>query len=157
VETLEHELRSHPFLGDLPPAYLTLLAGCASNVEFRAGAFLFREGTRADRCFLVREGKVALEIGALGRGPIIIQTVDAGEVTGFSWLLEPHQWQFDGLAIEPVRALALDGDCVRAKCENDPRLGFELMRRFANLAASRLQSARLRLLDVYGTAHAASD
>jgi CRP/FNR family transcriptional regulator, cyclic AMP receptor protein len=155
VETLEHELRSHGFVGDLPSAYLTLLAGCAANVEFRAGTFLFREGTRADRCYLLRAGKVALEITALGRGPLIIQTVAAGEVTGFSWLLEPHLWQFDGRALEPVQAVALDGECVRALCEDDPRLGFELMRRFANLAAGRLQSARLRLLDVYGTAHAA--
>jgi CRP/FNR family transcriptional regulator, cyclic AMP receptor protein len=155
VETLEHELRSHPFVGDLPSAYLTLLAGCGLNVGFPAGAFLFREGTPADRCFLVREGKVALEIAAGGRGPLIIQTVAGGEVAGFSWLLEPHLWQFDGRATEPVSAIALDGDCVRAKCEDEPRLGFELMRRFANLAAGRLQSARLRLLDVYGTAHAA--
>ena len=154
METLEHELRSHPFLSDLEPAYLTLLAGCAADVDFRAGAFLFHEGAPANRCYLVREGKVALEIGALGRGPIIIETLGAGEVTGFSWLLEPHMYQFDGRAIEPVRAVALDGDAVRAKCEDDPRLGFELMRRFANLAASRLQSARLRLLNVYGSAHA---
>ena len=154
METLEHELRSHPFLSDLEPAYLTLLAGCAADVDFRAGAFLFHEGAPAKRCYLLREGKVALEIGALGRGPIIIQTVGAGEVTGFSWLLEPHLWQFDGRALEPVRAIALDGRCLRAKCEDDPRLGFELMRRFANLAASRLQSARLRLLNIYGSAHA---
>jgi hypothetical protein len=66
----------------------------------------------------------------------------------------PHEWQFDARAIEPVRAVALDGDAVRAKCEDDPRLGFELMRRFAHLATGRLQSTRLRLLDVYGTAHA---
>ena len=155
METLEQELRSHRFVGDLPSEYLALLAGCAANVGFPEGAFLFREGSPADRCFLLREGKVALEITAGGRGPLIIQTVGAGEVTGFSWLLEPHLWQFDGRAIEPVSAIALNGGCVRAKCEDEPRLGFELMRRFANLAAGRLQSARLRLLDVYGTAHAA--
>jgi len=155
VETLEHELRSHPFVGDLEPAYLALLAGCAENVEFWPGTFLFREGAPADRCYLLREGKVALEIAALGRGPLIVQTLGAGEVAGFSWLLEPHRWQFDGQALEPVRAVALDGPCVRAKCEQDPRLGFELMRRFAHLATGRLQSTRLRLLDVYGTSHAA--
>jgi CRP/FNR family transcriptional regulator, cyclic AMP receptor protein len=155
VETLEHELRSHPFVGDLEPAYLALLAGCAENVEFWPGAFLFREGTPADRCYLLRQGKVALETAAQGRGPLIVQTLGAGEVAGFSWLLEPHRWQFDGHALEPVRAVALDGPCVRAKCERDPRLGFELMRRFAYLATGRLQSARLRLLDVTGTSHAA--
>ena len=154
MDTLEDELRNHPFLANLAPAYLTLLAGCAANVHFPAGTFLFREGTPADQCFLLRKGKVALEIAAGGRGPLIIQTVPAGEVTGFSWLLEPHLWQFDGRVIEPVSAVALDGRCLRGKCEDDPRLGFELMRRFATLATGRLQSARLRLLDVYGTAHA---
>jgi CRP/FNR family cyclic AMP-dependent transcriptional regulator len=154
VETLEHELRSHPFVGDLEPAYLTLLASCATNVEFPAGRFLFREGAHASRCFLIRAGKVKLEIATLGRGPIIIETLGAGEVTGFSWLLEPHMYQFDGRAIEPVRAVALDGDGLRARCEQDPRLGFELMRRFARLATERLQATRLRLLDVYGTPHA---
>ncbi len=155
METLERELRGHPFVGDLEPAYLALLAGCAANVKFPAGRFLFREGTRARQCFLLREGRVALEIAALGRGPIIIETLTAGEVAGFSWLLEPHLWQFDGRSIDPVRAIALDGDCLRAKCERDPQLGFELMRRFARLATGRLQSTRLRLLDVYGNAHAA--
>ena len=155
METLEHELRSHPFVADLEPAYLTVLASCAANVEFPAHRFLFREGMHASGCFLIREGKVGLEIATLGRGPIVIETVGAGQVAGFSWLLEPHMYQFDGRAIEPVRAVALDGDELRARCEQDPRLGFELMRRFAHLAAERLQSTRLRLLDVYGTPHAA--
>ena len=69
VDTLEDELRNHPFLADLAPAYLTLLAGCAANVHFPAGAFLFREGTPADQCFLLRKGKVALEIAAGAGGP----------------------------------------------------------------------------------------
>jgi len=152
--TLEPLLRDHPFLKDLEPEYLTLLAGCAMNVRFGEGSFLFREGEAADRCFLIREGKLALEIAAPGRGSIIVQTLGAGHVAGFSWLLEPHQWQFDGRAIEPVRAIALDGTCLRGKCADDPRLGFELTQLFARLAIRRLQATRLRLLDVYGNVNA---
>jgi CRP/FNR family transcriptional regulator, cyclic AMP receptor protein len=152
--TLEPLLGDHPFLKGLEPEYLALLAGCATNVRFGAGSFLFREGGAADRCFLIREGKIALEIAAPGRGAIIVQTLAAGDVAGFSWLLEPHQWQFDALAIEPVHAIALDGSCLRGKCAADPRLGFELTQLFARLAIRRLQATRLRLLDVYGNAHA---
>jgi len=152
--TLEPLLREHPFLKNLEPEYLALLAGCAANVRFREGAFMFREGEPAGQCFLIREGKMALEIAAPGRGSIIVQTLGAGDVTGFSWLLEPHQWQFDGRAVEPVRALALDGTCLRGKCADDPRLGFELTQLFARLAIRRLQATRLRLLDVYGNVHA---
>jgi CRP/FNR family transcriptional regulator, cyclic AMP receptor protein len=152
--TLEPLLREHPFLSDLEPEYLALLAGCAKNVRFREGAFMFREGEPADQCFLIREGKMALEIAAPGRGSIIVQTLGAGDVAGFSWLLEPHQWEFDGRVVEPVRAFALDGVCLRGKCADDPRLGFELMQRVARLAVRRLQATRLRLLDVYGNVHA---
>ena len=154
--TLEPLLRDHPFLKGLEPEYLTLLAGCAQNVRFREGAFLFREGEAADRCFLIREGKLALEIAAPGRGSIIVQTLGAGHVAGFSWLLEPHQWQFDGRAVEPVHAVALDGTCLSGKCADDPRLGFELTQLFARLAIQRLQATRLQLLDVYGNVSASA-
>ena len=154
--TLEPLLRDHPFLKGLEPEYLTLLAGCAMNVRFREGAFLFREGEAADRCFLIREGKIALEIAAAGRGSVIVQTLAAGDVAGFSWLLEPHQWQFDGRTVEPVHAVALDGTCLRGKCADDPRLGFELTQLFARLAIQRLQATRLQLLDVYGNVSASA-
>ena len=152
--TLEPLLRDHPLLKGLEPEYLALLAGCAANVRFREGSFMFREGSPAGQCFLIREGKMALEIAAPGRGSIIVQTLGAGDVAGFSWLLEPHRWEFDGRAIEPVRALALDGTCLRGKCADDPRLGFELTQLFARLAIRRLQATRLRLLDVYGNVNA---
>ena len=152
--TLEPLLRDHPFLAGLEPEYLTLLAGCAMNVRFGEGSFLFREGEAAGQCFLIREGKLALEIAAPGRGSIIVQTLGAGHVAGFSWLLEPHQWQFDGRAVEPVHAVALDGTCLSGKCADDPRLGFELTQLFARLAIQRLQATRLQLLDVYGNASA---
>jgi len=154
--TLEPLLHDHPFLKNLEPDYVVLLAGCATNVRFGEGSFLFREGEPADRCFLIREGKIALEIAAPGRGSIIVQTVGADDVVGFSWLLEPHQWQFDGRAVEPVHAIALDGTCLRGKCRDDPRLGFELTQLFARLAIQRLQATRLQLLDVYGNAHASA-
>jgi CRP/FNR family transcriptional regulator, cyclic AMP receptor protein len=154
--TLEPLLRDHPFLKGLEPEYLALLAGCAMNVRFGQGSFLFREGEPAEQCFLIREGKMALEIGAPGRGSIIVQTLGAGDVAGFSWLLEPHQWQFDGRAVEPVRAFALDGTCLRGKCVDDPKLGFELTQLFARLAIQRLQATRLQLLDVYGNASASA-
>jgi CRP-like cAMP-binding protein len=151
-QTLEPLLRGHKFFAGLDPEYLTLLGGCASNVVFRQGSFPFREGTPSDAFFLIREGRLALEIAGAGRGAIVVQTLGAGDVVGFSWLIEPHRWAFDGRAVEQVRAIQLDGACLRGKCAADPRLGYELMGRFAALASARLQATRLQLLDVYGHA-----
>jgi CRP-like cAMP-binding protein len=74
----------------------------------------------------------------------------AGEVLGWSWLIPPYHWKFDARAIEQTRALALDGKCLRTKCEEDHDLGYELLKRFAQIMEERLQATRLQLLDVYG-------
>lgn len=153
VRTLEPLLREHRFFAGLAPQYLALIAGCAANAVYADGAFLFREGTRSDDFFLVREGGIALETTAAGDGTLVIQTLREGDVAGFSWLIEPHTWAFDGRATGRVHAFRMDGACLRGKCEEDPRLGYELMRRFAALASARLQATRLQLLDVYGHAH----
>jgi CRP/FNR family transcriptional regulator, cyclic AMP receptor protein len=154
METLEPLLRDHQFFRGLDDQYFDLLVGCATNVRFEDGAFLFREGEPADRFFLLRHGNVALEIAASGRGPIVVQTVSEGDVVGFSWLFEPHRWKFDARAMEPTTAVAMDGICLRGKCEEDNRLGFDLMQRFARVVIQRLQATRLQLLDVYGHADA---
>ena len=152
-QTLEPLLRGHKFFAGLDSEYLTLLSGCASNVVFAADSFLFREGEPAETFYLIRDGKVALEIAAPGRGALVVQTLGPGDVAGFSWLFDPHRWEFDGRAVERVLAVQMDGACLRGKCDADPRLGYELMQRFAGLMTSRLQATRLQLLDVYGHAH----
>lgn len=150
METLEPVLAEHPFFQALPQEDLHILVGCAMNVRFDAGQQIFREGDEANEFYLIRHGKVALEVAVPGRPSVTIQTLGAGEILGWSWLVPPYRWRFDARAVETVRAIALDGKCLRVKCEADPRLGFELFKRFAQVVIERLQAARLQLLDVYG-------
>jgi CRP/FNR family transcriptional regulator, cyclic AMP receptor protein len=149
METLQALLREHPFLKGLAERHLEFLTGCASNVRFDAGAFLCREGQEADSSFLLRTGRVVLEIDIPGRGVNQVQTVEPGEVLGWSWLYPPYRWQFDARAVEPVRAIALDGTCLRAKCEADHDLGYEIVKRFLYQVHQRLERTRFQLLDVY--------
>ncbi len=149
METLERILAAHPFFRDLASAHLALLVGCASNARFDAGTFLFRTGEEANHFFLLREGAVALEAVAPGRPPLVVQTLGGGEILGWSWLVPPYHWTFDARALEPTRAIALDGKCMRAKCEVDHDLGYELLKRMAHILWERLEAARLQLLDAY--------
>ncbi|HVP38786.1 MAG TPA: cyclic nucleotide-binding domain-containing protein [Candidatus Saccharimonadales bacterium] len=142
-------LGEHNFLLGLPPAHLEVITGCASNVKFDAGETLFREGDEAHQFYLVRHGRVALDIFAPGRGPITIQTVGEGEVVGWSWLVAPYHWRFTARAVELTRAVALDGRCLREKCERDHSLAYELLKRLADVVSQRLDATRLQLLDVY--------
>ena len=143
-------LAAHPFFDGLDPEYVELIAGCARNVRFAADGVVFAEDDPADVFFLLRSGRVAIELGIPSRGPLRLQTVHEGDILGWSWLFPPHRWQFTARAIEPVRALAIDGACLRGKCDEDPRLGYELMKRFARVMVERLRATRVQLLDVYG-------
>ncbi len=149
METLEPILTEHPFLKGLDPAQIQLITGCASNIRFDAGQIIFREGEEADQFYVIRQGKVALQIYTPTHGSIIIDTLTEGDILGWSWLIPPYQWRFDAVAIELTRAIALDGKCLRTKCEADHNLGYELLKRFAAIVDERLESTRIRLLDVY--------
>lgn len=147
-------LAEHDFTKGLDQAALDLIAGCAHNVRFRPGTYVFREGGAAERFYLVRRGRVALEMIVPGRGRMTIQTLKGGEILGVSWLFPPYRWSFDARAITDVGAIAFDAACLRGKCDEDHHLGYELMRRFAPKLSERLQAARLQLADVYGNPHA---
>jgi hypothetical protein len=43
----------------------------------------------------------------------------------------------------------MDGLCLREKAEHDHDLGYELLRRFARVSESRLDTMRLQLVKVY--------
>lgn len=148
--SLESVLADVPFFAGLDPGAIALLAGCAGNVHFDAGEYLFHEDQPADAFYIVRHGSVALEAFVPTRGPVTIETIDAGEVIGWSWLFAPYRWHFDARALGVVRATGFDGACLRRKCEDDHALGYDLMGRFAQVLIQRLQWTRLRLLDVYG-------
>lgn len=149
-EDLTTLLHQHPFTADMAADHLQTLLGCASLVRFDDGEYLLHEGEIAERLYLIRAGRVALDISLNERGAIRVQTVGSGEVLGWSWLISPFRWHFDGCAIDTVRAIALDGTCLRAKCERDHDFGYAMLKRLTLVMQSRLQATRLQLLDVYG-------
>ena len=150
MENLERILKEHPFFADFNDEHIALLVGCAKNVVFKAGEFLFREGEAANVFYIIRHGKVVVETFVPQKGPISIQTREAGEVLGWSWLVPPYHWHFDARAFELTRTIALDGKCLRDKLEQDHDLGYEIMKRFSLLIAQRLEATRLQLMDIYG-------
>jgi CRP/FNR family cyclic AMP-dependent transcriptional regulator len=151
VQTVEDLLAEVPVFAGLPAAHLELVAGCAGIVHARFGEELFREGEPADTFYVVRRGAIALEAHAPGGPPLVVETLHEGEVVGWSWLVPPYRWHFDGRAVEDLRAIGFDAACLRSKADADPALGYELLQRFAQITVARLQAARLRLLDLYGS------
>ena len=140
----------HSFLAGLDESFCDLVCGCAKNVRFGAGDYLLHEGEAADAFYLIREGRVALEVHVPGQAGITFLTLGPGDIAGVSWLVPPYRWTYDARAIEPVRAISLDAKCLRRKCEEDHDLGYHVMMRFVPILVDRLHATQLQILDVYG-------
>jgi CRP/FNR family transcriptional regulator, cyclic AMP receptor protein len=140
----------HPLLAGLPGDAVSLVAGCAQNVAVNPGQLLLAEGEPANSLYLLRRGRVAIEVHAPGRDAMVIETLGPGDVAGWSCLFPPFLWQFDVRATSPVGAISVDAVCLRSKAEAEPDFGYALMKRLASIMLERLQATRVRLLDLYG-------
>jgi CRP-like cAMP-binding protein len=149
MNSLEQLLAEHPFFLGLAPGHIKQLAECATTSRVEGGEFLFREGEVARAFYAIRHGSVSIASITPHEGLVVIQTVGDGETLGWSWLVPPYRWHFGAYATEPTTLIAVDAACVRAHCENDRDFGYELMRRFAQVMASRLEATHLQLMNVY--------
>lgn len=143
-------LAEHLFFAGLDGQALTLLSGCAANAHYRSGEYLFREGDPADYFYVVRRGRVQLEVSSPARGSLALATFQQGDVLGWSWLVPPYRWEAGAQATEQTDVIAIGGSCLRDKCDDDTALGYELLKRGTAVLNARLFAALVRLLDLYG-------
>src|SRR5690606_20181867 len=104
MQPIEEILAQHDFFRGLAPQYVTLLAGCGTNVRFDPGDYLFKEGELARTFYLIRHGQVAIEMYDPRRGQVPIDTAVENEVLGWSWLFPPYKWHFSARAVSLTRA-----------------------------------------------------
>ena len=146
-QSLDAIISGHPFLQGLNPHQMRILKDCALFTQFKASELIFREGDPANRFYLIISGRVALESHVRDSGTITIQTVEHGEVLGWSWLFPPYYWHFDARAVEPTEAVFFYGTPLREECESDHDLGYELVKRLSEVMIRRLQATRRRLVE----------
>jgi CRP-like cAMP-binding protein len=150
-QPIARSLAEHPLVNGMSGAHLDFLSGCARNERLSAGHYLFREGQPADSLYLVRSGKIALEIHDPARGALVVESLGQGDAIGWTTLVPPYRWGVDARAIEPSVLLAIDGKCLRSKLEADHEFGYAFTLRLLHEVHQRLERARLQVLDVYGS------
>jgi CRP/FNR family cyclic AMP-dependent transcriptional regulator len=148
-ETLADYLVKHPVFQGLKPSQIALVASYATTADYPAGHRVFKRDFDAHEFFIVRAGKVAIEVPSIDGESLTIQTVGDGSLLGWSWFIPPYRWSFDARAVVPSTVISIDGQKLRTACDNDPRLGYLLMQRFAMLMAERLNAARVAAMKHY--------
>ena len=124
IEVTASALADHPFLHGMPREHLDVLAQAASDITLPARHRIFQDGGHARRFWLIRSGRVALNVQMPGEGPMVIETIGMGEQLGWSWMFP-----------------AFDAAAVRDRCAADPAPGYEVTRRVARVLAKRLRAS----------------
>lgn len=147
----DSKLRSHRCARDLESSNLAIMENCSlGEVSWKKGDWILTTGDLATRCYLLVSGEVQIETTSPGRHPTLLQTIQGGDVLGWSWLIPPYRWAFDATAVTRVRAVAIDAGRLRSAMVEDASFGYALLSRLLVAVADRLQATRLQLLDVYG-------
>lgn len=146
AESMATRVALHPFLAGMNRNQLALLTDCAMAVAFKKGKEICREGEVANWFCLIESGKVVVESKDELGNPLVIDTVGAGDLLGWSWMFPPYAWHFTARAIEPTTAIFFHGTILREYCEKDHSLGYELLKRMTAVMNRRMQAARSMML-----------
>ena len=151
-QTIEDYLSTHAFFSGMEGSFVKFLSNSATELRIKEGEVLFQQGKRADKFYLLRNGRISVQVPAL-MGPVLeIQALDKDQILGWSWLIPPYRWNFLARALEDSDLLEFDGSAILARCEEDPNFGYELFKRFASLMSERLDAARQKMMDQWNPA-----
>lgn len=143
-------LQAIPWFQELAPDHFEKLIGISHLCLWEADQVLFREGEDEDYMFVVVEGRVAIEMTVPGRGKVRVFTAEPMDIVGWSSVTPVvRQRTASARAVLPSRLVCMNAKKLRALCDSDHDLGYVVMRRLANVVASRLMITRLQLTDMF--------
>ena len=134
------------FFAGLDAGAINFLAAKAQKRRLDSGRVLFHQGDRAEHFYLILAGHLSLGIPALEGPTLELQDLGPGEIAGWSWLMPPNLWNFQARARTALEFVEFDGVAILAHCEDDPRFGYEIVKRFSALMSERLQFARQKMM-----------
>jgi CRP-like cAMP-binding protein len=146
-QSITEYLSAHEFFSEFSDDSLKFLCECSSTREIKKGQILFLQGEHADKFYVVRSGLISIQMPAIMGPTLEIQTVDEDQVLGWSWLISPYRWNFQTKAEEDSELLQFDGAAILARCEQEPKFGYELLKKFAGLMSVRLNAARQKMMN----------
>jgi CRP-like cAMP-binding protein len=148
-ETMIKFLQRIPWFLDLSPGQIEALAKIASICSLVTGDTLFNEGDSEDCLYVLLEGRAEATVHVPGRGSVHLYHAEPLDILGWS-VLTPvvRQRTVTIKAASDLRAICINSQILRQMCEQDHDLGYVIMRRIANVVASRLLVTRLQLFDL---------
>ena len=148
-KSIKDSIKELKFFDGISEEMIEYISHCGQNHHFHQNQYRGKEGEAAEHFYIIRKGKVSLQLHHHIKGTIMLKTLHPGDIVGISWIVPPYRLNFDMRALEETSVIEFNGKCIRDKCEADPKLGYLLIKKFTEMLSERLKDTRMQLLDVY--------
>ena len=146
------DLNKFLFFKNMKDEHLKLFSQHMIKDTFKINEYIIKEGEPASKFFLILKGKVSIEMLSPEGKPFSIQTLTAGDIVGWSWMIPPYHCQFSARALEATEMLVIEGEILKKKSKSDNEFGYEFLKRLVNIFIQRLQATRQHLIALYSSA-----
>lgn len=139
MDTTVDLLAAQPFLKGLTQHQLGLLAPLTTRTMFHAGNRIFREDTPAEQFWLISDGRVDLDSEVPGYDNLVLDSLAAGAVLGWSWMFPPYRWHFGAVATQTTYAVTFNAALVGFRnAAATGELGFYAARSYSVISPARI-------------------
>lgn len=144
-------LERFPFFAGLSQAELKSLSIIANEAWFRRGDVIFREGNPAHTLYLLLDGwvDIMMDTDAQGTHRELVTTRTAGDILGWSAVVEPFVYTGSAICASPAKAIEFRGADLLALFEIDARLCCIITQRICQVIADRLRATRLQMVGLF--------
>ncbi len=117
--------------------------------EFASGQYVYREGDKAEKIYMVLEGRVAVEIEIRPGKKVVIYTETKGHMFGYPSLVRLQTFLTSTRCIDKVKVVTIDAEELVSKIfKPDCRRGYLVMNRLAEIIAVKLRETRMQLVSL---------
>ena len=143
------DLKKCEIFDGLTEAELENIREIAKETEYDAGKRIFEEKSIAKNIYLVLEGNVEIRMSRdEGGEQLPIETVEPGEIFGWSAVTEPYTFTAAAWTLERSKFLVFDGEVLRNLFKKNNHIGYKIMRRIASVISSRLRHLNQKLVNM---------
>ena len=130
----------------LSESQLQRLTTAVNDVEVPKGRWLFQEGNKADRVYILKSGAVEMLTKVNGEYELPIRILRSeGSCFGTSALVPPYEYSLSARSTEDVDLLEIKREDLEKISTEDGSLGCAVMKNLAQYLLERLKETRLEL------------
>jgi len=117
--------------------------------DFEEKSYLFVEGGQPRDMYIIQNGRVNMDV-SLSPTPAVgyqvtVDTLGKGQTCGWSSVLGSHVYTMTAMCTEPVKVIAINGSQLRHFLDENPEVGYKVMKNMAHVVVGRLRNMKMRL------------